>query len=301
MKRTEIVAAVVVTHNRLADLQNCLRALNAQTVVPHEIVVVDNHSTDGTAGWLADLAGVRVLSLPDNRGSSGGQCVGWKKALELSADLIWAMDDDCDPSPDALEKLLHARSALENPDDWALSCLAKDRTTGQCGPLVQVAPGIPRRPTASDVHLRIEALPAEAVREGVFLHWGHFFLGSLLPAPLVREIGLPDEAYFIRGEDYEYLLRCLRRKDAGVVLDSVMFHPIGSRRVLAQAGKKLFYEIRNHVAIDRKYFPGAQTSLPMMAVRCLRDCLRAPSLFREILRAYWDGCFFCRKPAPTIP
>src|SRR4051794_17819421 len=48
--------AVVVTFNRLALLKRCLAALQAQTVAPHRIIVVDNASTEGTGEWLQTLA-----------------------------------------------------------------------------------------------------------------------------------------------------------------------------------------------------------------------------------------------------
>ena len=46
MKRT---AAVIVTYNRKAMLQRCLRALCTQTAGVPELWVIDNASTDGTA------------------------------------------------------------------------------------------------------------------------------------------------------------------------------------------------------------------------------------------------------------
>ena len=52
MKRT---AAVIVTYNRKAMLQRCLRALCTQTAGVPELWVIDNASTDGTAELVAQL------------------------------------------------------------------------------------------------------------------------------------------------------------------------------------------------------------------------------------------------------
>ena len=46
------VVAVVVTWNRRDLLVECLAAIDAQTLRPTEIVVVDNASTDGTTDLL---------------------------------------------------------------------------------------------------------------------------------------------------------------------------------------------------------------------------------------------------------
>ena len=47
------VIAVVVTYNRRDMVTRLLAALDAGSVVPDEVVVVDNASSDGTADALA--------------------------------------------------------------------------------------------------------------------------------------------------------------------------------------------------------------------------------------------------------
>ena len=49
----ESVCAVVVTHNHLDLLRECLTALHAQTRAVDDILVVDNASDDGTAEMLS--------------------------------------------------------------------------------------------------------------------------------------------------------------------------------------------------------------------------------------------------------
>lgn len=50
------VCALVITHNRLDKLKNCLAALAGQEYVPAVVLVVDNASTDGTQSFLAQTA-----------------------------------------------------------------------------------------------------------------------------------------------------------------------------------------------------------------------------------------------------
>ena len=100
------IAAVVVTFNRLALLQRLVPAL-AEVAGLDEVLVVDNHSSDGTAGWLREQAAtsrVPVLSrtLDDNAGGAGGFHEGLRWAVERGADLVWLMDDDGLPDPDCL-------------------------------------------------------------------------------------------------------------------------------------------------------------------------------------------------------
>lgn len=46
------LSIVIVTYNRLVYLQKCISSLLASTSVPHQILVVDDGSTDGTVEWL---------------------------------------------------------------------------------------------------------------------------------------------------------------------------------------------------------------------------------------------------------
>ena len=70
------LVAVVVTHNRLAQLQITLPRL-LEKIPPRSspgVVVVDNASPDGTAAWLArqNDARLRVLRVEANLGGAGG-------------------------------------------------------------------------------------------------------------------------------------------------------------------------------------------------------------------------------------
>jgi len=56
------VSLVLPAYNEAAHLRACLDAIFAQTVRPHEVIVVDNNSTDETAAIARSYAGVRVLS-----------------------------------------------------------------------------------------------------------------------------------------------------------------------------------------------------------------------------------------------
>ena len=49
------LSIVIVTYNTLPDLQECLRSLAAAPPArPHEVIVVDNASEDGTAEALRE-------------------------------------------------------------------------------------------------------------------------------------------------------------------------------------------------------------------------------------------------------
>jgi rhamnopyranosyl-N-acetylglucosaminyl-diphospho-decaprenol beta-1,3/1,4-galactofuranosyltransferase len=97
------VVAVVVTYKR-PEVARCIRSLRAQTRPPDDILVVDNGGEASSA--LTDDPGLRIVETGENLGPAGGYAVGFAAAVDLGADKIWAMDDDSEPEPECLERLL---------------------------------------------------------------------------------------------------------------------------------------------------------------------------------------------------
>jgi GT2 family glycosyltransferase len=94
------VTVLVVTWRAREHLARCLAAVRAQTL-PHELLVVDNASTDGTAQLLAGL-GVDVLRLPRNLGFAGGVAAGLER---VTTEHVALLNDDAEPAPGWLAAL----------------------------------------------------------------------------------------------------------------------------------------------------------------------------------------------------
>jgi GT2 family glycosyltransferase len=101
------VTVVVVTWQGAELLDPCLDSLAAQTV-DHEVLVVDNASTDGTADLLRRRSGIRVVRAAENLGFAGGAQLG----LESSAtEYVAFLNDDAVAEPTWLEALVAAADA----------------------------------------------------------------------------------------------------------------------------------------------------------------------------------------------
>lgn len=102
------VAVVVSTRDRADRLPALLAALAAQSIAGRaEVVIVDNGSVDATSELLAERSRgddrMRVLTRDRGRGPGPARDEGWRATR---APLVAFTDDDCEPEPDWLERLL---------------------------------------------------------------------------------------------------------------------------------------------------------------------------------------------------
>ncbi len=104
------LSVVVPTFNRLEVLPEVLAALGEQIdAPPFEVVVVDDGSTDGTAGWLSscDLSVPLVFETQENRGPAAARNRGVQLA---SGEVIAFLGDDTVPLPTWLATHWQAQS-----------------------------------------------------------------------------------------------------------------------------------------------------------------------------------------------
>lgn len=107
------MTVIIPVYNRVRTVGDAIRsALAQQLAVPFNVIVVDNHSTDGTTDVIAEIAASdpRVVHLiPEERDLLIGGC--WNKAVahEACGDLVVQLDsDDLYHGLDTLEQVRRA-------------------------------------------------------------------------------------------------------------------------------------------------------------------------------------------------
>ena len=111
------ISAIIPSWNRADLLRGILPNLRAQTRPPDEILVVDNGSSDGSAGEAREL-GAEVISLEANCGFAGAVNEGIRKA---TGEWLLILNNDVVLEPDWWKTLL---GALKREGVWfaAESC-----------------------------------------------------------------------------------------------------------------------------------------------------------------------------------
>lgn len=111
-KSDPMVTSVIPTYNRNGRVQRAVRSVLAQTHAPHEVIVVDDGSTDGTAAALRETFGdaIRVLE-KENGGVSAARNYG---AEHARGDLVAFLDSDDTWEPDKNQRQVDY--LLKHPD-----------------------------------------------------------------------------------------------------------------------------------------------------------------------------------------
>jgi rhamnopyranosyl-N-acetylglucosaminyl-diphospho-decaprenol beta-1,3/1,4-galactofuranosyltransferase len=241
------VTAVVVTYNRRELLLESLAAVHAQTRPADAVIVVDNASADGTAAAVRGrYPSVQLTELARNTGGAGGFAGGLALALDGGADLVWLMDDDTVPEPDALRAMLDARARY--PAQTALIASRVLWTDGRAHPM--------NTPRAKPFASRAERLSAAAA--GCLPIRSASFVSVLVDASVCRQRGLPQADYFLWNDDFEFTARLLRGNIGLLCPASVVVHKTATfGSTDADPGQRFFYEVRNKIWMLRARSPVA--------------------------------------------
>jgi GT2 family glycosyltransferase len=283
------VCAVVVTYNRRDLVAECLDRIERQSRAPDDVVVVDNTSTDGTAELLAARDGIDVLTLPENRGSSGGFARGIERAFELGHDWIWLLDDDTFADERCLEALL--AGAQRAPRAPSLMCSVVRWRDESLHPM--------NRPWFRLGH---RAEFAEAAGAGLALVRTSTWVSTMVSREAVAEHGVPPAHFFVWLDDMEYTGRILRNGAGYMVPESLAWHwtpkPYDT---LTDARERFYFKARNHLWLLRgSSFRGVEwVGYAIAYLRALVTYMRRseskPSALRTAGRGIRDG--LRRRPA----
>ena len=103
------VSVVIPTHNRPAGLQDALASLLKQTVLPDEVVVVDDGSQEPVPKTIFDFFPAEVeVKLLRNEKPMGGNNARNRGVLASTSDYIAFLDDDDAFKPNKIEELKKA-------------------------------------------------------------------------------------------------------------------------------------------------------------------------------------------------
>jgi N-acetylglucosaminyl-diphospho-decaprenol L-rhamnosyltransferase len=241
-----VLSIVIVSCNARADLQACLLTLKkAPPSVSHEIVVVDNGSTDGSADAAARIPLVRVIRMGRNAGFSAANNAGIR---DSRGDLVLLLNSDTLVPPGALDRLV-AR------------LLATD-TAAVAGPRLIDAEGRPELSFGRMIsplnelrqQRRTAAWIQAATNREQFVDW---VSGAclLVRRPDAEAVGLLDERFFLYTEDVDFC-HAIRMRGRKVLFTPAaeITHLRGRSRASQPEASRKAYRA-SHIAFYEKHHP----------------------------------------------
>jgi len=203
---------VIVSYNTRDLLERCLADLHAQAEVDLHTIVVDNASTDGSAGLVRErFPGVDLIELEENAGFARANNVAFERCR---GDYVLLLNSDAFLAPGALGTLVAA--ARRHPRAGAVG----PRLLNPDGTLQRSAWPFPRAGRLLlEAFLLHRPLRALGLLEDLRT-WGHdeerpvdFLIGAclLLRADALTEVGGFDERFWLYGEEADLQRRLAAR------------------------------------------------------------------------------------------
>lgn len=177
------ISVVIPTHNGAASLADCLASLRSSSLPPHEIIVIDDASSDSSAD-LARRFGCTVNRLDRQIGTARAKNCGARMA---AGDVLFFTDDDVVVSPDTLA--------------WVADILCDPRAAGVVGLLDREIPFHDFASNYKNLWMRFTYARLPRERIGVF-----YTSVAAIRRELFLELGGFDEHYAGAsiGEDTEF-------------------------------------------------------------------------------------------------
>ena len=264
MAKEKRVSCIIVTYNRIDYLLKLIDALINQTYAIENIIIVNNKSTDKTVESLIDkkiinketlfdtitineYKGLKVLFYNSsvNTGGAGGFRKGFEIAKEIESDYFWVMDDDICPERDCL------KNSIDSFDKEHLVCVPK-----RIGENFDDTVVLKYNFSNPFVHLFFDRVSKEIKNPNKTCEVKTFtFEGPIFSKEIMNIVGLPNDKYFLQGDDYDYAFRCLKYTNIYYLPNAIIHRQIPCSQKGNSDFKlwRLYYSIRNMALLDVRY------------------------------------------------
>ncbi len=250
------LAIIIVTYNSATEIGPCLDSLVGHTEpFPTTITVVDNASSDGTAGMVRDRwPSVQVIESPTNAGFSRANNLGIRAT---GGDYVLLLNPDTVAPPGAIQTLVRGLAA--HPD----AAIAGARLLSEHG-FPELSWGDPigpwnelkRKVFSTLYHRKIRSIVRKVdqlSRQAREVSW---VSGAcmVIRRPDLEAVGLLDERFFMYTEDVDLCIAMTKRgRTVLYVAGAELLHYRGRSAARNPATEQLYR--RSQVAYYEKHLP----------------------------------------------
>jgi GT2 family glycosyltransferase len=270
----------VLNWNNWKATETCLEALRRQTYGNAQIVTVDNASQYAPDDFSERFPEAHLLRLRANKGYAGGHLAAVKWATDKNFDLIWLLNNDTVPAPNALAELVKAWR--QQPDAlYGSVTLKADGTINYGGGSL-----MKDKQVVDHTYNLHQGKPYEQIKDELHPHEVDQLNGAsmLIPFKIIKRYGFIDTRFFLYGEETDYCYRMRKYDIPSIVIpSSVVMHQGAASFAMHPALEyvRIYYRTRNQLWFSKKY-----DNLTNKTIR--RHLAGFRSIFYFFTRHYYD-------------
>jgi len=294
------IISIILNTNRRADTLECLASLTQSTYRHHKVIVLDNHSTDGSVHAIRTaFPSVEIIELEKNLGYAGNNNVGIIAALAQDADWVFVLNEDTVLAPDCLAQLVAIGES--------------DPRIGIVGPMVyhhdeptviQSAGGLLGRYWNS-LHIAKDEPDQGQIDEPRAVDWISG-CAILVRRAVIDQVGMIDERFFYYWEETEWCVRAGRADWRIMHVPQAKLWHKGVQRDYRPKPSVTYYSTRNRLLMLAKHHAPAIVWMHAWGqiLRTLTSWSVKPKwrAMREHRNAMWHGMVdFLRQQWGQMP
>jgi N-acetylglucosaminyl-diphospho-decaprenol L-rhamnosyltransferase len=251
------LSIIIVSYNARADLERCLESLHSPAPsISHEVIVVDNQSTDGSAAAARRWPGVKVIDAGSNLGFARANNLGIRASTGTS---LLLLNSDTIVPAGAIDRLIaeldrHPEAAVIGPRLVDGRGRAELSFGPMLGPVSELRQKLLFRGQVNGLPV-LSGMVERATRRPRAPDW---VTGACL---LVRRrdaeaVGLLDERYFMYTEDVDFCAAIRARGRKILFTPDVEIVHLRGRSGASAAGQTRRAYRQSQLAFYEKHHPG---------------------------------------------
>lgn len=285
------IVAVIVTFNRLEKLKNTLTSYEGQIYPFDDIIVVDNHSSDGTERYLDDWKHTvgktrrHVITLPENVGGSGGFYAGEVYAMSLAPDWISVGDDDAYPDSSYLHNFI---DFIDSHSDEKIAAVASRVELKEGSIDFGHRTTLIRKPCWG--YPRIYSKAQDYLKD--FFEIDMFsYVGTIMNVKAIEQFGFCNKDLFIYADDADHSLRLSKYGKIYCFPTMKVLHDSGQAidKKTSSLSWRDYYSYRNQIFLFKKY--NIRATLFIIVLGLKQGALSNLQGFKLCIRAIFAGLF----------
>lgn len=276
--------AVIILNFKVKELTlKCIESIKRSTYKNLEIIVIDNHSSDGLAEKIK-AQDVSFIANRENFGFTGGNNIGIKLALQKGADFIFILNPDTEIDKRCIENLVKGAKIFKYDIAGPKIYFSKSKKIWYAGGIFDKANVIGKHRGVNEVDHGQYSEPASTD----FVSGAAFFAGS----KVFVSIGLFDERFFLYYEDSEFCFRAKKKRSKIMYMpEAIVYHANAASAGLGSALQD-YYQTRNRMLFASIYLSiRTRFALFREALRNLGNPARRLALFDFLIGNFGKGSY----------